>query len=156
MATILNIYRRRGKTLSVKEYLNKFRSYLKDTINDLKRKFSTKFDRTWKIQLTIAINFMSSKDHDQRVVIDSRSNNRELMITDKEDNIIKELFQSLLSRNQFRLESSMKVCNFIFDCVNLLQYKCHIISFKHGRSYVYSSDWTKKKKATINPTKKNI
>ena len=37
MATILNIYRRRGKTLSVKEYLNKFRSYLKDTINDLKK-----------------------------------------------------------------------------------------------------------------------
>ena len=99
---------------------------------------------------------MSSKAHDERVVIDSRSDNRELMITDKEDNIIEELFQSLLSRNQFGLESSMKVCNFIFDCVNLLQYRCHIISFKHGRSYVYSSDWTKKKKATINPTKKNI
>ena len=156
MATILNIYRRWGKTLSVKEYLNKFRSYLKDTINDLKRKFNTKFDRTWKIQLTIAINFMSSKDHDERVVIDSRSDNREFMITDKEDNIIEKLFQSLLSRNQFGQESSMKVCNFIFDCVNLLQYKCHIISFKHGRSYAYSSDWTKKKNATINPTKKNI
>ena len=101
MATILNIYRRWGKTLSVKEYLNKFRSYLKDTINDLKRKFNTKFDRTWKIQLTIAINFMSSKDHDERVVIDSRSDNREFMITDKEDNIIEKLFQSLFSRNQF-------------------------------------------------------
>ena len=65
---------------------------------------------------------MSSKAHDERVVIDSRSDNRELMITDKEDNIIEELSQSLLFRNQFVLESSMKVCNFNFDCVNLLQY----------------------------------
>ena len=44
---------------------------------------------------------MSSKDHDERVVIDSRSDNREFMITDKEDNIIEKLFQSLFSRNQF-------------------------------------------------------
>ena len=117
-----NIYRRRGKILSVKEYLNKFMSYLKDTINDLKRTFNTNFDRTWKIQLTIAINFVSSKDYDERVTIDAWSDNRELMITDKEDNIIEELSQSLLFRNQFVLESSMKVCNFNFDCVNLLQY----------------------------------
>ena len=42
----------RNKTLSVEEYLNKIRRYLKDIINNLK-----KCD-TWKIQLTIENNFI--------------------------------------------------------------------------------------------------
>ena len=44
----------RSKTLSVKEYLNKIRAYL--------TKSNRKKSDTWKIQLTIAINFISSKD----------------------------------------------------------------------------------------------
>ena len=40
----------RNKTLSIKEYLNKIRPYLKDAINNLKKSDS------WKIQLTLAIN----------------------------------------------------------------------------------------------------
>ena len=43
----------KNKTLSIKEYLIKIRPYLKDIINDLKRKYYT-----WKIKLTIAINFV--------------------------------------------------------------------------------------------------
>ena len=43
----------RNKTLSVKEYVNKTRSYLKDIIYNLKK------SGTWKIQLTIANNFIS-------------------------------------------------------------------------------------------------
>ena len=48
-------YKSKGdrKKLSVKKYLNKIRPYLKDIINNLK-----KFD-SWKIQLTITINFIS-------------------------------------------------------------------------------------------------
>ena len=38
-------------TLSVEEYLNKIRPYLKDIINNLKK------SDTWKIQLTIANKF---------------------------------------------------------------------------------------------------
>ena len=50
-------YKSKGdrKTLSVKEYLNKIKPYLKDVINDLK-----KFDR-WKIQLLITVDFISSR-----------------------------------------------------------------------------------------------
>ena len=44
----------RNKTLSIEEYLNKIRPYLKN-INDLNK------SDTWKIQLTIAIILMSSK-----------------------------------------------------------------------------------------------
>ena len=49
----------RNKTLSIEEYLNKIRLYLKYIINHFKK------SDTWKIQLTIAINFISSKDNDE-------------------------------------------------------------------------------------------
>ena len=42
-------------------------------------------------------------------------------------------------------------CDFFFDCVNLLYYKCHKVNFKHGLSYIDSPDWIKKEKATKNP-----
>ena len=48
----------RNMTISVEEYLDKIRPYLKNIINNLK-----KMD-TWKIQLKIAINFISSRDND--------------------------------------------------------------------------------------------
>ena len=37
------------------------------------------------------------------------------MINDKADEVLEELFQSILSRNQFGLETSKKVSDFIFD-----------------------------------------
>ena len=40
-----------------------------------------KFD-TWQIQLTLAINFVSSKDNDEEKVILSKSDNIEIMIND--------------------------------------------------------------------------
>ena len=43
----------RYQTLSVKEYLDKIRPYLKDIINDLKK------SDTWTIQLRTTINFIS-------------------------------------------------------------------------------------------------
>ena len=73
---------------------------------------------------------MSSKDNDEELVIHSRNDNIELindkllMIIDKIiEEIVEERFQSHISRYQFGLGTSMKVSDFIFDCVNLLQYK---------------------------------
>ena len=43
--------------------------------------------------------------------------------------------------------------NFIFDSAQILYYKCQKISFKRDGSYIDSSDWIKKQKATI--TSKN-
>ena len=64
----------RNKTLSVEEYLNKIRPYLKDIINNLKK------SDTWKIQLTISNNFISSLDNDEERVMHSKSDNIEIMI----------------------------------------------------------------------------
>ena len=50
--------------MKVEEYLNnKIKQYLKDIINNLKKSV------TWKIQLTVANNFIYSIDnHEERVV----------------------------------------------------------------------------------------
>lgn len=52
--------------------------------------------------------------------------NIEIMINDKGDEGIKQLTESPLSKYQLGLEA-MKGSNFIFNCVDLLNYKCQII-----------------------------
>ena len=78
-----------NKTLSVEEYLNKIRPHLKGIINNLKK------SHTWESQLTIANNFISSIDNDEEHVMHSKSDIIEIMINDKADELIKELFDSL-------------------------------------------------------------
>ena len=51
----------------------------------------------------------------------SRNDNIELMINEKVDEVIKELFQPILSIYQIVFERSIKGSDFNFDSVNLLQ-----------------------------------
>ena len=60
---------------------------------------------TWKIQLTIANNFISSIDNDEERAIHSKSDNIEIMINDEADEALKENFDSLKNRYQNNLES---------------------------------------------------
>ena len=55
-----------NKTLSVEEYLNKVRPYL-DIINNFEK------SDMWKIQLTIANNFIYSIDNDKEHVMHSKT-----------------------------------------------------------------------------------
>ena len=50
---------------------------------------------TWKVQLTIANNFISSKDADEEQVMHLESNNIEFMTYGNANNIVDELFESL-------------------------------------------------------------
>ena len=45
----------------------------------------------------------------------------------------------------------MKGSKFVFDSVDLLNYKLHKISLNWGGSYIDSPKWLNNKKATINP-----
>ena len=120
------------------------RPCLKDIINNLK-----KYD-TFKIQLTIANNFISSIDNDEYCVMHSKNDNIKIMISDEGDEVIKELFDSLKNRYQNNL-GLMKGCEFVFDYVHLLYYKCHKISPNCDGSCQDSPDWIKNKKASITP-----
>ena len=66
----------RNRILSVEEYLDKISPYLRD-INDLKQSY------TWKIQLTMTINFFSSEDdNDEERVMHLKSDNIRIMVSD--------------------------------------------------------------------------
>ena len=75
------------------------------------------------------------------------------MSYDNANEVVNELFESLLSRYQIGLETSMRENDFIFDSVQLMFYKCHKVNFNRGDSHIDSPDWIKNKKATINPKK---
>ena len=85
---------------------------------------------SWKVQLTLADNVISSKYVDEERVM-------------------------CLIRNALRmgLERAMREIDFIFDSVQLLYYKCHKIDFKCGGSNRVS--WLDKKQSTINPKTKD-
>ena len=76
------------------------------------------------------------------------------MIDDKEDKVVEEIIQSLLSRYQIELETSIKGSGFIFDCVPSLHYKFEKANFKRGGSNTDYPDWIKNKIATVNPINK--
>ena len=78
---------------------------------------------TWKTQLLIAINSVSEffKNNDGQRVMHSKSDNIEIKINDKRDEVIEKIFQSLLSSYQLvwvgninkRKRFQMLLCSFI-------------------------------------------
>ena len=90
----------------------------------------------------MAINFILSNDSDEEYVMHSKSNVIEIMVYGNVDEAIQEFFESLYSRHQRVLEEWIKGSNFIFNCVNMLHYKCHKLNLKQGEPFIASLDWT--------------
>ena len=69
------------------------------------------------------------------------------MMGSETDKIIKELLNLFWKDNKKEegLDESMKRSGFIFDSVDLLEYKFNKVSLKRGRSYVDSPKWLKNK-----------
>ena len=106
----------------------------------------------WTIQLSAAINFISSKlDSDETRIMHTKINNIEIMIGSDTNEVIEELFKSILQRYQENLEEKMSDSEFVFDAVNVLYYDLNKISLNRGGSYIDSPEWIKNKTATINP-----
>ena len=138
----------KDKTLSIKKYLDMIKPYLSTMINNHQNKGE------WKIQLTIDVNFISSKDDSNEIhTMHVKSNNVEFMLGSESDEIIENIFESLLQRYQEGLEESSNGSDLVFDCVDLLYYKLHKISLNRSGSYTDSPKWLKNKKATINQKK---
>ena len=75
--------------------------YLRDMINDHETR------REWKIQLTIQINFVSSKDSEETRTTHTKGYNIGIMMGNETDEIIKKLFDSLLQNYHNNLEEPM-------------------------------------------------
>ena len=130
----------RNRNLSLYQYINKIEPLHSDT---------------WKIQSTIAINFISSSDVEEECVMHSNCENNKFASYNDAHKVVDEFFESLHSRYQNNLETSMRGSEFIFYTVQMMYYKCYKVGFRRGGSYIDSPDWIKRKKATINPKNTN-
>ena len=134
------------KILTVKEYLSLIESDLADLINDYKSKGE------WKVELTAEINSISLKpDSNEKRIMHTKSDNAEIRIVDDTNDLVKELFKSLLQRYHENLQEKMRGSDFEFDGVNLLYYDFNKVSSNRGGSYIESPKWIKNKLSTINP-----
>ena len=86
---------------------------------------------------------MSFKNVNEEHVIHSNSDNIEVMAYDNANKVIQEIFESLISRYQIGLETSMRSSGFIFDDINLLYYKFHKINFKWDAATICSNNCIK-------------
>ena len=77
------------KKLSVKQYLYKIIPYLRELINDHKAA-----KKVWKIQISLRVNFISSKDTGETRTIYVWSDNKKIVWVSDTGNIIKDLFES--------------------------------------------------------------
>ena len=139
------------------------RPYLSDVINDHKTRKNLRVHSSnevidykiqygeWKIQLTMSINFISSKDPDETSNMYTISDNIKLIMSSETNDITEEPCKSLLQKYQEGLEESMKGSQFIFDSVDLLSYKLQKQVLTERDHHIDSPEWLENKKAIINP-----
>ena len=138
------------KILSLKEYLNLTEKYLRELIEEYKQKGE------WKVQLTIKVNIINiiislKPGSDDTRTMYTRSDNIEIMFGDDNDDIIEQLFESLLQKCEENLQNKMRGSELEFDGANFLYYDFNKTSINRGGSYIDSPKWLKNKKSTINP-----
>ena len=107
--------------------------YLRDIINDHKtvgllrynssnKTWAENTSSKWYIQLKIAINLISSKDSDETGTTYLKSNNVDIMMDGKTDEITAELFESFLQKYQEGLEESMRGSELAYDSIGAIYY----------------------------------
>ena len=123
--------------------------YLYDLINNHRI-----LRRIWKIQINMHVNFISSRDTGETRTYYIWSDNVSIMQGKNTNDIIIEIFDSFLYNYQKELKNN-KGSDFVFESVDLLDYKLHRVRLKRGGSYIKSPKWLENKKAVINPKNEN-
>ena len=113
--------------------------YLSDLIND--HKTIRNNSNEWKIQINMHVNFISSNDTGEIRTIFVQSDNEEIRLGNKTDDIIKGFLNSFLTNYQKEETILTNGSNFVFESVGLLSYHVHEASLKRGKSYIKSPEW---------------
>ena len=100
--------------------------HLSNMINDHKTQNEA------KIQSSLTINFVSSKNFKETRIMYANSDNIDIMTGFGTDEIIEERFKSILKRYQKGLEEKMRGSEFVYDSISLLHYKLHKVSLNRG------------------------
>ena len=98
----------------------------------------------------MSANFISSKDTGETRIIYLWSDNVSIMRGSDTDYIIREVFSFLFLRNYQEKLKIIKGSDFVFESVELADYKLHRVRLRRGGSYIKSPEWLANKKATIN------
>ena len=102
--------------------------------------------------INIEVNFILLKPgSDETGIMYTRSDNIEIMFGGNNDDIIEQLFESLLKKYEENLQNKMRGTEFGFDDANFLYYDFNKTSINRGGSYIDSPKWLEDKKSTINP-----
>ena len=109
--------------------------------------------RVWKIQINMHVNFISSRDTGEIRTYYIWSDNVSIMKGKTSNDIIIESFDSFLYNYQKKLKN-IRESDFVFESLDLLDYKLHRVRLKRGGSYIKSPKWLENKKAVINPKMK--
>ena len=107
-----------------KAYLDIIEPYLSGMINDHKTR------REWKIQLTMQINVISSKDSEETCTMYTKSRNIEILMYSETNDSTKNFRESLLRTYQKNLEEPMRRSEFVPYNINLLYYHLQKISLR--------------------------
>ena len=91
------------------------------------------------------VNFISSKDTGE-----TRTVYVSIMRGSDTDDIIRKYLKYFLRNYQEELKI-IKGSDFVFESVELMDYKLHRVRLRTGGSYIKSSEWLANKKTTINP-----
>ena len=87
--------------------------------------------------LTIEVNFISLEPgSDETRIMYTRSDNVEMMFRDDNDDIIEQIFESLLQKYEENLQNKVKGSEFEFDGVNFLYYAFNKTSINRGGSSI--------------------
>ena len=89
--------------------------------------------KVWKIQISIRVNFISSKDAGETHTIYVWGDNKKVMWDSDTDNIIRELFEPFLDNYQEELKIIIG-SEFNFESVELMDYKLRKVRLKRGGS----------------------
>ena len=107
-----------------------------------------------KFKWICVFNFISSKDTGEACTIYVWSDNVSIIPGSDTDDIIRKNVKSFLHNYQEELKI-IKGSNFVFETVELMDYKLHRVRLRRGRSCIKSPEWLLHKGATINPKNKN-
>ena len=104
------------KILKFEEYLSMIEPYLVDMINDYKN------IGEWIIQLTAEINFTSFKRNSNETrIMHTKSDNAEIMIGSDTNEVIEDLFKSLLQRYQENIEEKKVQSSFLMVLIRYIR-----------------------------------
>ena len=85
--------------------------------------------------------FISSRNFIEKSDMRTKSDNVEIMMGDDNDEVIKNLFDTLLKRYQEGLLTSVKGSEFVFDHVELLNYIFHKVNLIRSGTYIKTPEW---------------